>query len=388
MFEGKSFEIGLCETSCEVNDHLDRGLTNEIIAHFAGEFKATAVRVWLRFHEFARCDKDDNVTIVEERAKKLRVYLDALKAKGVKDFSLLSWSFLYPEGFNYTDGWAVPDPVKETEKYIRFLNVQRKLYELIAERFPDICYFEPTNEPDGISGDFLHREGFIFGKTKEENAPYIYTQAEIVKIVLDLSYYTSAGVKKYNAGAKVLFPGFWNTDDAPMYLTKVFSELQSGQYPLIGEVKSARQKDFFEVMNFHPYSLKTGEIDEGWLQGQKRLYGVMQSFGAGDMPVWYTEFGWSDFARDTEKQLIGGKFLKAFEVVEKELPFVKKIFLFRLCTLADCLETVGEDNFGLMYNVFDEVHSGEPKPAAITLAKYINGEDYDVSSLYKFAKKQ
>lgn len=387
MFEGKSFEIGLCETSCEVNDHLDRGLTNEIIAHFAGEFKATAVRVWLRFHEFARCDSNDNVTIIEERAKKLRTYLNALKAKGVKDFSLLSWSFLYPEDFNYTDGWAVPDPVKETEKYVRFLNVQRKLYELIAEQFPDICYFEPTNEPDGTSGDFLHREGFIFGKTKEENAPYIYTQEEIVKIVLDLSYFTNVGVKKYNAGAKVLFPGFWNTDDAPMYLTKVFSELQSGQYPSIGEVKSAKQEDFFEVMNFHPYSLKTGEIDEGWLQGQKCLYGVMQSFGAGDMPVWYTEFGWSDFTRETEKQLIGGKFLKAFEVVEKELPFVKKIFLFRLCTLADRLETVGEDNFGLIYNVFDEAHSGEPKPAAITLAKYINGEDYDITPLYKFAKK-
>ena len=173
-----------------------------------------------------------------------------------------------------------------------------------------------------------------------------------------------------------------------MYLTKVFSELQSGNYPSIGEVKSAKQEDFFEVMNFHPYSLKTGEIDEGWLQTQKRLYGIMQSFGVGDMPVWYTELGWSDFAQDTEKQLIGGKFLKAFEVVEKELPFVKKIFLFRLCTLADRLETVGEDNFGLVYNVFDETNSGEPKPAAITLAKYINGDDYDIAPLYKFAKKQ
>ena len=30
----------------------------------------------------------------------------------------------------------------------------------------------------------------------------------------------------------------------------------------------------------------------------------------------------------------------------------------------------------------------EPKPAAITLAKYINGDDYDIAPLYKFAKKQ
>ena len=387
MTKSKSFEIGLCETSCEVNDHLDRGLTNEIISHFAGEFKATAMRVWLRFHEFARCDSNDNVTIIEERAKKLRAYLDALKAKGVKDFCLLSWSFLHPEDFNCEDGWAVPDPVKETEKYVRFLNVQRKLYELIAEQFPDICYFEPTNEPDGVSGDFLHREGFIWGKTKEENASYIYSQDEIVKIVLDLVYLTTAGVKKYNEKTKILFPGFWNTDDAPLYLTKVFSEIQSGRYPSICKEKSSKQKDFFEIMNFHPYSLKTGEIDEGWLHGQKRLHGVMQSFGVGDMPVWYTEFGWSDFAKDTEKQLIGERFLKAFEVVEKELPFVKKIFLFRLCTLADRLETEGEDNFGLTYNVFDKERLGEPKPVAITLAKYFNGEDYDVSRLYKFSRK-
>ena len=383
-----SFEIGLCETSCQVNDHLDRGLTNEIIAYFAGEFGATAMRVWLRFHEFAHCDSKDNVTLKEDRVAKLRTYLDMLKEKGVKDFSLLSWSFLYPEDFACTDGWAVPDPNTEADKYVRFLNVQRKLYELIAERFPDIVYFEPTNEPDGTSGDFLHREGFTYGKTADENAPYIYTQDEIVKIVLDLSYYANAGVKKNNASAKVLFPGFWNVDSAPMYLTKVFTALQSGAYPSVGSVQSNKQEDFFEIMNFHPYSLKTGEIDEGWLETQTRLYGVMCDFGQADMPVWYTETGWSDFARERDKQLIGGRFLKLFEVVQEKLPFVKKIFLFRLCTLADRLETEGEDNFGLTYNVFDEAHSGEPKPVAITLAKHFNGDDYDVSRLYKFAKNK
>ena len=46
-------QIGLCEVSCELNDNVDKGLKNEIIAHFAGEFRASIVRVWLRFHEFA-----------------------------------------------------------------------------------------------------------------------------------------------------------------------------------------------------------------------------------------------------------------------------------------------------------------------------------------------
>ena len=41
----------------------------------------------------------------------------------------------------------------------------------------------------------------------------------------------------------------------------------------------------------------------------------------------------------------------------------------------------------LTYNIYAEEHPGEPKPVAITLAKYINGEDYNVDPLYKFAKK-
>lgn len=380
--------IGLCEVSCEVNDSVDKGLKNEIIAHFAGEFHASVMRVWVRFHELARCDKDDNVTLVEERVERLKKYLDALKAKGVRDFLLLSWSFLYPEDFHYTDAWAVPDPVTEREKYIRFLNVQRKLYELIAQRFPEILYFEATNEPDGAGGDFLHKTGYVYGRTPQENAPYIYTQEEIARIALDLCYYTCRGVKKYLPNAKVLFPSFCNFDYAPAYLERVFTELQSGKYPSVGETKSTRQEDFFEIMSFHPYSMKTGEMDEGWLQTQKTLYAVMQKYGLGDMPVWYTELGWSDFAREEEKQKIGGRFLEAFRLVKEELPFVKKIFLFRLCTLANRKENEGEDNFGLTYNIYAERHAGEPKPVAITLAKFLNGDDYDVSALYKYARNE
>ena len=36
---------------------------------------------------------------------------------------------------------------------------------------------------------------------------------------------TDTVVYAYNADAKVLFPGFWNTDDAPAYLTKAFSDI-------------------------------------------------------------------------------------------------------------------------------------------------------------------
>lgn len=40
-----------------------------------------------------------------------------------------------------------------------------------------------------------------------------------------------------------------------------------------------------------------------------------------------------------------------------------------------------------MYNKDDPVNGGKPKAAALALAKYIRGEDADLSILYKYVKE-
>ena len=40
-----------------------------------------------------------------------------------------------------------------------------------------------------------------------------------------------------------------------------------------------------------------------------------------------------------------------------------------------------------MYNKDDPVNGGKPKAVAIALAKYIRGEDADLSMLYKYVKE-
>ena len=69
------------------------------------------------------------------------------------------------------------------------------------------------------------------------------------------------------------------------------------------------------------------------------------------------------------------------------MPYVQTAMVFRLTTLTTQDIFVGENNFGIMYNKDDPVNGGKPKAAALALAKYIRGEDADLSILYKYVKE-
>ena len=119
------------------------------------------------------------------------------------------------------------------------------------------------------------------------------------------------------------------------------------------------------------------------------MYEVATEHGDGDKPVWFSEIGWSDWGNDSEKEKIGDKYVSAFDTIKKELPFVEVVFVFRLTSLfTQNVSSAGEMNFGIFYNPQDPVNKGAPKPAAISIAKYINGEDYDLTPLYKYCNAQ
>ena len=113
--------------------------------------------------------------------------------------------------------------------------------------------------------------------------------------------------------------------------------------------------------------LKDVEINDYWLSTQYALYDVMKAHGDKDKKVWYTEAGWADFKRLSEKEVIGDRFIKLFETIYAKLPFVETVFPFRLFTLANRIENEGEDNFGLIYNEYDFDYSLTPKDSAIKI---------------------
>ena len=384
MSRDETYFYGLDEVSGQVNSGCDKSLKDKYIAHFAHAFKCKTVRVWLSTREIIRIKEDDKIEFIAEGLIKLHNYLETLRRAGVERFLLLDWAFVYPYGYVASDRNVVPDPKTEPEFYKRFLLLQQKVRFEIASNFSFVEYFEATNEPEGEGGTFFHKNGYHYdGK---DNSKYIFTRDEVEDIILDLNYYENLGIKMANKNAKMLLPAFCNFPYAPSYLDNIYKKIKSGKYPTVGEVKSNRIESFFEILNWHPYNLVSVGINDDWLNSQLKIREVILKHNDGDRRVWYTENGWTDFKRENEKYEIGGRYLDLFNTVKEKLPWVETVFLFRLFNLANRPECEGEDNFGLIYNEYDWFNPLLPKPAAITIYKYINGENASTEELYKFCE--
>ena len=160
MISGNDYFLGLDEVSGQLNSGCDMSLKNEYLAHFAKSLKCKTVRVWLNTKEIARIKENDHIEFIAEGLINFHKYLESLRKAGVERFLLLDWGFVYPYGYRATDKWVVPDPKSEPEMYKRFLLLQQKIRFEIASNFSLVEYFESTNEPDGESGAFLHKNGY------------------------------------------------------------------------------------------------------------------------------------------------------------------------------------------------------------------------------------
>ena len=380
------FFFGLDEVSCQLNSGCDKSLKDEYIAHFAKSLKCKTVRIWLNTKEMIKIAENDKIEFVAEGLINFHNYLSTLRRAGVERFLLLDWGFVYPYGYHATDKWVVPDPKREPEMYKRFMLLQQKIKFEIASNFSLVEYFESTNEPDGEGGAFLHKNGYhMDGKN---NKDYIFTRDEIENIILDLNYFENLGIKAANKNAKMLIPSFCNLDYTPQYLDDIYTKIESGKYPTIGEFKSKKIEDFFEILNWHPYNMISVQINDDWIKSQERIREVILKHKDGDRKVWYTEMGWSDFRREDEKIDIGKRHVDFINYVSENMPWVETIFFFRLFDLANRPESEEQDYFGLVYNEHDWYAPLSPKPAMVAIYKRINGESASIEPLYKYANSK
>lgn len=377
--------FGIDEVSSDLNRGFDKGLKNEYIGYFAHLFRAKAMRVWLKTSEIIRVVENDELVFSIDGLTNLHNYLYTLRKNGIEKILLLNWGFVYPFGYNAHDSFTCPDPISEPVYYQRFLTIQEKVFYEIARNFPEIEFFEPTNEPDGLDCLNLHRNGYVVGG--KNNQQFYYSRDEIENIVLDLCFYESRGIRKAYAKNKIVFPGFCNYSNAPEYLNNIYIKIESGNLPTIGE-KSNKITDYFNIMSWHPYNLRDSEINDFWLDSQKKLFDVMIKHGDGERKVWYTEIGWSDFGRLTSLEKINKRYNDLLDNLDKVQPFVECVMFFRMFNLATRCENEGEDNFGLFYNAHDWQTPLMPKPSAITIYKRLIGENASLEPLYKFAKNR
>ena len=215
----------------------------------------------------------------------------------------------------------------------------------------------------------------------------MYTQYDQVRIVADLCWYTTKAVQSVNPNAKVAIPGLMGLVTTPEYLEGIYEAIESSGLPVGQEKADVDPDNYFQILNWHPYTFGSDRVNDAWIQLHNDIYNVAIEHGDGGKPVWFTEFGWTDNGEPTRQQTIADALIEFFDTVKTKMPYVQTVMVFRLTTLVTQDISLGENNFGIMYNKDDPVNGGKPKAVAIALAKYIRGKDADLSMLYKYVKE-
>lgn len=151
----RRFIFGMGELiSDTMSGQVDNSITGEWVAEKVGQLGVKTMRVWMHhINIFTRAEKTDEVSLNREMADRYHRYFEQLKDNGVERILVMNHTFISPYGF-MGDDMAVPDPEEDYELYLRFLDIYERCYEIIAQEFGDIDYFEPGNEFDHPNGIF------------------------------------------------------------------------------------------------------------------------------------------------------------------------------------------------------------------------------------------
>lgn len=377
---------GLCEVFGDLGSGVDPALTNDWISDMAGALGVKSFRIWTSHWDLFVVDENNNLSFDAARLEIFHDAVNKLKAAGVEYFLAMTSAFVYPYDYVASSNYVIPDPYEEYEEYLEFMQFQQKAYAMFAKEFPEINYYEPVNEPEFATA--LYKNGYQGGLSESANVDYLYTQYEKAHIIGDLCWYATKGVQEVNPNNKVTTPSMTGRDESIDFLDEIYKAIEEGGLP-VGQEKSDKNTDnYFQIINWHPYLFNSDTVDEEWIQRQFDTYDVVIKHGDGGKPVWFSEYGKTDWGKVSNQQDIADMYVKFFDTVKEKMPFVQNVMVFRLTNMYTQQDSDAERNFGIMYNPDDPDNGGAPKPAAITIAKYIRGENADISGLYKYAKNK
>lgn len=380
-------------TSEQLPGIIDSGVTNSWSADKMGALGVKSTRLWIYVGYYLKRSANSNeIVYLESNCKILQDYIDKMKAQGVERFIGMVCNFITPYEFCSNDSTAIPSVEDDYDIYVKFLDMVETYYGMLAKKFPDIEFWEVTNEPDIYHGSWFHKKGYISNATTVANAPYIFTAEESSYITADLCWYASKGIKAANPNLKIVLPGLVCDDTTPSYLGKIYSYIRSGYLPTAEEYSDKNEDNYFDILAWHPYpSVKSGNAD-GFVQLQKDIYQVAKDNGDDGKPVFYTEFGFSegDYPPDSQNR-IAEDMVTCLTEIKKQLPFVETAFVFRLSNIYEyARDDAGsrENTFGLFYSPNDPENGSKAKPVAKALKKFFYGENADLSVLDVHSKNQ
>jgi hypothetical protein len=139
---------------------------------------------------------------------------------------------------------------------------------------------------------------------------------------------------------------------------------------------------YFDVISTHPYQGIADQPPEApdngtkWLSHVPAVHELMEQYGDGDKPIWFTEFGWSNHEnydglgngqQGVTAQQQSDYFVRAIKYVYQNFPYVKNMFWYNERNRAS--GNIQFDNYGLLYR------SLSPKPVYDRIKTYLATPD-------------
>jgi hypothetical protein len=373
----------------------DPGVTKEISTDLIGAIGIKSVRMnfslsWLLEYSNGELRyREDNVAIFKE-------YIRLLKENGVVNILGVNSAYLiYPQSGLPRSYWkAIPDPEKNPEIYLDFLELHEKQCRMVAERFPEITHFEYGNEMSVPNGHNLNKNGFVEGASAAANAPFVFTDSELAAVTADLGYYTTRGFKAGNSNAKIVLPGLYLMvpEDTRNHVNSIYEHIESGNFPTTRIVNGNREipadtdpDNYFEYQNWHPYLYAEHSTD--WLKMNESLYQVSLDHGHTDVKIFITEFGYYDSFLPNREEVIANSCVPAIKALTGHLPAIESVFIFRMFNWMTAYAGVAdmEKSFGIFDSPI-QPNGARPKPVAISLFYYFNGANANSDPLFKYMK--
>lgn len=372
---------------------VDPGVTDEIICDLSESMGIKSARVWMHIpYVLERARGSNELKFKPEAVEVFHGYFADLMDAGVQNIVVMSHMYLYPVEFlRPTSAGVIPEP--GSDEYMQFMNMYRECYRMMSKEFPEITQWEPNNETDHPSGASVVRQGYVSGNT-EGNKAYLYTPEEVAVITADMCYYANLGIKENNEKNLLIMPGlvFESTSASAIFIELLYEQIESGTLPTSYDENSKRvlpadtdSDNYFNVINWHPYA--NTRPNEKWLQANIDMYDVVIRHGDEGKKLYLTEFGWYDEFNEERQNNIGEWYPEALDQLQEALPYLETVFAFRMFNYMSAGENVKamEKSFGIFTSPVQETGI-QPKPAALALFRYFNGQDADTTPLYKYQK--
>ncbi len=387
--EQEKYLFGMGEVPSDiVGGATDSKVTMETVATLAGELGVKSFRLWMHITSVCERAEDSNeVRLKTDAVQKFHQFIDLLKDNGVTHFTAMNHYYLYPVGYSASAGCVVPDPNLEFEEYVEFMELLRECYRLLAAEFPEISYWEPSNETNGTDGRFIAMNGYSEAEDAE-NSQYLYSTDDLAYITADMCWYANAGIKESSPGACTVLPGmiFNTSGETATFLQKIYDQIDSRYLPSGEEYADIEPDHYFQVLNWHPYVGSWGMPSDAWTQANLDIYAVAEKNGDKGKKVFLTELGWQDQNNPESQELIARAFVETIDIIKEKMPWVETFHTFRMFNWDTC--PLASDSIERFFGLFTSPNSeagASPKPVALALCRYFRGDDVDVSGLYQFA---